>query len=75
MEQILARLNRDLRSAPRPLHLELRLDEGGDSEGFLGEPDGLGSTSAANLEDDEELSPVQVELLFVSLADAFVGRL
>lgn len=38
----MARLNRDLRSAPRPLHLELRRDEGGEFVWFLGESDGTG---------------------------------
>ena len=75
MEQIIARLNRDLRSAPRPLHLELRRDEDGDLEWFLGEPGGLGSSMSANLEDHEVLSLVEVERWLVDLADGFAGTL
>lgn len=69
-----SRLNRDLSLAPRPLHIELRKD-GEDFEWFLGETDGQGTPMSTLIDDDDELTELQVEHFTAGLADALAGTL
>jgi len=70
-----SRLNRDLTSAPRPLHIELRRGDYGDLEWFLGEADGQGASMSTLILEDDELTDLQVELFTADLADALAGTL
>jgi len=73
--QILRRMNRDLRSAPRSLRLELRRNGDGDTEWLLKEADGKGASMSALILEDDELSTLQVERLVVEIADSLAGSL